>query len=182
MEVKTNIDYEVIIPEDAQDWVSHATTRALRTETLTFNISENSSDRTRSTEVYIKDRATSLQETLTINQIANVPGVYYVETMGALGTMLNHTQKDTITTMIVRGEINKADFDVMKLKMPQLRYIDLTDVRCEGDRIPTMAFAYNNSITTLLFPESVTIVGEMAFQDNSGLKTLNLPDGLKIIE
>lgn len=40
--LKTNVDYEVRIPEDAKSWLSVADTRAdLRDETLTFTIAEN---------------------------------------------------------------------------------------------------------------------------------------------
>lgn len=69
VELKTNVDFEVLIPEAAIEWVSHTGTRALRTETLLLNIAENeASDDTRTTEVYVKNKATSLRDTLTIIQ------------------------------------------------------------------------------------------------------------------
>ncbi|MDD2475072.1 MAG: BACON domain-containing protein [Dysgonamonadaceae bacterium] len=71
VELKTNVDFKVIIPDDAKKWISQPDTRALRNETLTFYVSTNNTgydDRT--TEIYIKDKATELQDTLTINQEA----------------------------------------------------------------------------------------------------------------
>ena len=68
VELKTNVDFEVIIPEIAKSWVSYIGTRALKTETLRLNIARNNTPDTRSTEIYIKNRATSLQDTLTIIQ------------------------------------------------------------------------------------------------------------------
>ena len=69
VELKTNVDFKVIIPEEAKKWVTYADTRALRDETLTFYVSTNNTGYDdRSTEIYIKDRATELQDTLTINQ------------------------------------------------------------------------------------------------------------------
>ena len=186
--LKTNVDFDVTIQEDGKNWVSYTPTRGLREETVSLNITANNSDKVRSTEVYIKDKLTSLQETLTITQIGKEPGVYYVEKMGTLGSILNQTQKDTITTMIVKGEINKADFDVMKYNMPQLKYIDLKEVKCEGDKIPPEAFGssiyeYNMVINTIILPESITAIGESAFSGCTGLTgNLILPDGLTKIE
>lgn len=69
VELKTNVDFEVLIPEAAIGWVSYTATRALRTETVMLDIAENeSADDIRSTEVYIKNKATSLRDTLTIVQ------------------------------------------------------------------------------------------------------------------
>ena len=69
VELKTNVDFQVIIPEDAKNWISQPDTRALRDETLTFYVSANNTGYdARSTEIYIKDRTTVLQDTLTINQ------------------------------------------------------------------------------------------------------------------
>ena len=69
VELKTNVDFEVLIPEAAIEWVSYTGTRALRTETLLLNIAENEAAAdTRTTEVYVKNKATSLRDTLTIIQ------------------------------------------------------------------------------------------------------------------
>ena len=121
--------------------------------------------------------------------IAETSYTYVVQKMGTLGTMLNQIQKDTITRMIVKGEINKADFDVMKMQMPKLKYIDLKDVTCEGNRIPDEAIGgYNKNdrninISTIILPQSITAIGNSAFMGATGLNgTLTLPKGLKIIE
>ena len=69
VELKTNVDFEVSIPTAASSWVSYTGTRGLRTETLVFNIAENKSTTdVRTTEVYVKDKATNLRDTLTIIQ------------------------------------------------------------------------------------------------------------------
>ena len=183
VELKTNIDYEIIIPEAAKSWVSYIETRALRTETVVLDITENTDYDERTAEIIVKDKKTDLQETVTINQMGKELEVYYVETMGTLGSMLNQTQMETITTMIVKGEINKADFDVMKSKMPNLKYIDLKEAKCEGDKIPETAFGGNKNINTIILPESITTIGESAFSGCSGLTgNLILPDGVTTIE
>ncbi|MDD4032824.1 MAG: leucine-rich repeat protein [Bacteroidales bacterium] len=194
VEMKTNVDFEVIIPEAANNWVSYTGTKALRTETLLLNITANDSDTPRSTELYVKNKANDLQDTLIVKQDGNEPGVYRVTKMGTLGTILNQTQKDTITTMIIKGEINWVDFEVMKLHMPKLLYLDLKDVICEDDKIPNIAFGstftgavpfypINKTIRNIILPLSIKTIGKGAFGYCTGLTgTLHLPEGLTSIE
>ena len=68
LEIKTNIDYEVMIPKEAKDWVTLAITRALRTEEVVLDIGENKNSDKRTVEVIVKDKKTDLQETVTILQ------------------------------------------------------------------------------------------------------------------
>ena len=42
-ELETDLDYEVVIPDDAKEWLSRVETRALRQETLTFSAKASSS-------------------------------------------------------------------------------------------------------------------------------------------
>ena len=182
---RTNVEVEVIIPDVAQSWVSYAGTKALRDETLLLNIAENTNEEIRMTEVYVKNKATSLQDTLNITQFGKGTNFIFVKQMGTLGTILNQTQKDTITRMIVKGEINAADFEVMKLQMPNLLYLDLEEVICEGDKIPKNAFGafrqsdpINTKITTIILPTSITNIDKYAFGYCSGLTgQLNLQKG-----
>ena len=99
--LKTNIDFEIIIPETAKGWISYIgiDARSLQTKNAMFEITENNSSKTRTSEIYIKEKGASLQDTLTINQHEEF--VYYVRKIGTLHNRLNKTQKDSVTTMIV---------------------------------------------------------------------------------
>lgn len=68
VELKTNIDYEVIVPDTLETWVSHLSTRALRTDKLHFSIAENEGDNARSAVVIIKEQGGELTDTLHIHQ------------------------------------------------------------------------------------------------------------------
>ena len=68
VELKTNIDYDVQIPDDAASWVSLITTRALRTDRLTFRIEANTGDADRSAKIAVKDKNSPLSDTITILQ------------------------------------------------------------------------------------------------------------------
>lgn len=67
VELKTNVDFEIINPESVK-WVHFSTTRALRSETLFLTIYKNDSGKKRTAKFYIKNKKTNLQDTLTINQ------------------------------------------------------------------------------------------------------------------
>lgn len=111
------------------------------------------------------------------------PYVYTVKEMGTLGTMLNSTQKDTITKMIVKGEINAADFEVMNKEMPLLQHIDLLGVKCDNYKIPDEAFYKNKTINTFVFPKDITRIGKSAFADCTSLTgSLTLPNSVLMIE
>ena len=138
---KTNVDIDVVIAEDAAEWVSIATTRGLRDEVLSLDIAANSAMKLRTAVIIIKDKNSSLVDKLTITQLG-VPteGVVVVEEEGTLGSILTQADKDTITTLVLQGVINEADFEVMKNEMPNLKHVDLTNVTCRDNKIPDFAF------------------------------------------
>ena len=143
----------------------------------TLTVSTNEEDEERSCTITIT--AGGVSKSIFLKQHGNI---YWVKEMGTLGTMLDQTQKETIAKMIVKGEINKADFDVMKKEMPNLTYLDLKDVKCEKNSIPDEAFGsiftsdINKSLSTIILPQSITKIGRRAFTKCSGLTgALDLP-------
>ena len=85
IELQTNIEVEVIIPEAAKSWVSYTPTRALRTEKLLLQIEANDeSFDERTTKIYIKNVATTLQETFTIIQRGALASTIIVGTSNSI--------------------------------------------------------------------------------------------------
>lgn len=68
VELKTNVDYEVIIPEDAKEWVEQLVSRASRVDKLSFTILESTIYDERQAEIIIKDKNSDLADTLHIIQ------------------------------------------------------------------------------------------------------------------
>lgn len=68
IELQTNIDYDVKIPNDAQSWIRQVATRAMRTDKLHFEIAENTTAATRNTEIIIRDKNSDLEETIKVSQ------------------------------------------------------------------------------------------------------------------
>ena len=184
VEFKTSLDFEVVIPEQAKSWVTYNNTKSLRTEKIILNISENSGNQIRTAEIDIINKASGVKDTYTIIQHEKL--VYYVEKMGTLVTILNQSQKDTISKMIVRGEINKNDFEVMKSQIPNLAFLNLQDVRCEGDSIPFAAlrmesYTYSKTLSSIILPTEITSIGDSAFYQCRGLTSITIPDGVTSI-
>lgn len=115
----------------------------------------------------------------------------HVETKGTLYSLLSATQKANTTKLTVTGQINKADYTVMKSNMPKLTYLDLSQATsydgATENRIPPNAlgdvYFANTKIATLILPELITSIGDRAFYNCTGLSgVLNIPDGVTAIE
>lgn len=66
----TNQEYEVVIPEDAQEWISVVETRVVRNETVVLNIAENTTAEDRTAEVLIAATDGTTLQTITVSQDA----------------------------------------------------------------------------------------------------------------
>lgn len=69
--VKTNQDYEVIIPEGAGEWITHVETKALREETIVLNVAANTTSEARSAEVLIATTEGVTLQSITVSQEAD---------------------------------------------------------------------------------------------------------------
>lgn len=67
-ELKTNVDYEIIIPEDAQGWIKQIVANSLRIDNVMLDIEENPAYDKRFAKITIKDKNSSLTDTLYITQ------------------------------------------------------------------------------------------------------------------
>ena len=69
VELKSNVDYSISIPSSASDWIKLLETKAIRTDKIYFEIEENTTYDNRSAQIFIKDKNSSLCDTLYINQL-----------------------------------------------------------------------------------------------------------------
>lgn len=179
--VNTNIDYVVDIPEDAKSWLSVASTRsAMRTETLTFNLTENKGF-TRFATVTLKNNAGKVLQSIAFEQAGGAVSVN-VETPGTLSTLITEDQKQNAIKLMVSGTLNSDDFLVIK-QMPSLEYVDMSTITntavlaamFEGNlvikevKLPAQLTAlpdklfYNSKIQTCVIPNQVTAIGVQSF-------------------
>ncbi len=68
VELRTNIDYEVTILDNAASWISRAETKAIREDRLDFRIAANEGSEKRTARIAIKDKNSTLSDTVHVNQ------------------------------------------------------------------------------------------------------------------
>ena len=54
VEITTNLDYEIVIPESAKTWITLVETKALRTDNVTFAVAQNTEATQRTAEVEVR--------------------------------------------------------------------------------------------------------------------------------
>ena len=155
---KTSVDCEVIIPEDAQDWITVApATRGLDTYNTTLNIAANNSREPRSSVVkVISQDHDELVEEYIIAQSQNS------------GYYLYYTSVD--------GEIvipNNSSFDATIVSNTYEDGVGVIEFNAPITTIGKGAFAYCSSLTSVTVPKSVTTIGDNPFQVCNSLQKFN---------
>lgn len=95
-----------------------------------------------------------------------------------------------IVNLKVRGRMIAEDFEYIRNNMESLEAINLQEVdlsECGDSRygsyyLPEYAFVQMQTLKTCVFPEKVKVIGALAFYGTSLSGSLNLPEGIEIIE
>ena len=103
-----------------------------------------------------------------------------VETAGTLSTLIPAEEVSTLTTLTVSGSINKTDLDTLN-GMPALTTLDLSqanivaetvgEVTYAANTVPDETFSGNQSITKVVFPNSLESLGTESFNSGQLLKS-----------
>ena len=86
---------------------------------------------------------------------------------------LKQEQMETFTELTVTGEMNESDFETIRENFESVETIDLSQI--QNEVIPENAFAGMDNLRIVMIPETVTEIGEGAFQGCEGIETLTLP-------
>lgn len=135
------------------------------------------------------------------------PTTVVVEKAGTLSTLLSQESMDTITSLILKGEINGDDVQVLrymagrdkdgKVSDGMLSELDMSEVQiksggtyCTGintfqlqteGEIPLHMFIGCQSLRKIILPNLCTGIAECAFQDCQYLEEVKIPEGCKSI-
>lgn len=129
---------------------------------------------------------------LTVESAEVVPGNTVDMGIGAAGTLeakIPESDRATLTSLTIKGEIDVRDFKFLRDQLPALETLDLlhakiafyqgADGTMNGDNyyeegvLPAYAFQNNTSVTKVVFPNSLTGIGYCAI-NNSSLKEIDL--------
>ena len=156
---QTNVECEVIIPEEAKSWISLApATRALVDESAMLNIAENNTGAERSAVVKVVAANNSelvAEYTITQNQR------YFIEYTSEGGYTVS-PYNSAFGATIIRNE-----------------YIDgkgYIDFNAPITSIGYSAFSGCTSLTSITIPDSVTSIGDDAFGDCYSLRSVHITD------
>ena len=177
IKLTTNLDYTIEIPEDAQSWLSLSPeTRALREDTIAFNISANEGIQ-RFATVALKDEQGNILQTIIFRQLGTCTEIH-VETKGELENELTDYDYANIESLKITGVLNDVDFLFIYRMMPNLKDLDISEVNITA--LPTQAFYNSTNVENLILPNTlVTIRGSIFYK--SKLKTVVIPANVTTI-
>ena len=185
---QTNVACDVIIPEEAQDWISIApATRGLVTCNATLIIAANNSDTQRSSVVkVISSEHNELFAEYTITQDLGY-FLLYTSSDGKIvtphasssfdATILSNTYKDGVGAIHFNAPITTIGEGAFYGCSSLTRVTIGDSVTTIGER----AFNGCNSLTSVTIGDSVTTIGENAFRNCSSLTSITVPDSVTSI-
>ena len=178
VQLSTNIDYTIEIPEADKTWISIApTSRAImRDETIAFNVQQNNNTQLRYSVIKLVDKLGVTSETIQITQRGGSSQDIYVATAGTLEQQINSEDAKILEELKITGHLNTFDYEFLKT-MPNLKTVDLSEL--SDTSIPASAF--NNSlVSTVLLPLNLKTISDRAFY-NSSITSIYIPQTVESI-
>ena len=166
IQYQTNVDCEIVIPEEAQDWITIApATRGLVAYNTTLNITANYSDEQRSSVIKVvsqEDNELFAEYTITQNMM------YYLCYTSSNGKVVEPYSSTAFGATILSNTY-KDGVGIIEFNAPITKIGDWTFYDC-------------SSLTSVTIPDSVTTIGLGAFQECSSLTNVTIPDSVTSIE
>ena len=182
VELSANIDYTVLIPSDYKWITQKPTTKGLINNKLYFDIASNIEEHGRNGFVVFQNDIEN--DTINIFQEGAVydPSTIHihVEKAGSLSSMIAESKKYQITNLTVTGTINHMDISFLRemaglYAMGRLAKLDIT--KCEiGNSV--LRFNGCQSLETVLLPQKITRIEQVAFRYCSSLKSVRIPNSV----
>jgi hypothetical protein len=196
VDVKANITWSAI---SDQTWLTLYPASGTGSQTLTFVAEVNPSTSIRKATVTVSATGVGSQ-TITVAQEASALKV----TTGGLKTRYTLDEFSSMTKLKLSGTIDARDFKTMRDDMPLLSELDLSEVSIaaysgsEGtasyvteypaNEISELAFYSligsqgKTSLSSVILPNTITSIGNYAFQGCTGIKSITIPPSVTSIE
>lgn len=104
---------------------------------------------------------------------------------GQLESAIKAAGKDhtKLRNLKITGKIGPTDFQFMREKMPMLQALNLKEVRVENDMIPFQAMEGKSSLTSLVLPDVLKVIGAASFHECQNLSgSLVIPEGVTEVQ
>ncbi|MGM9735818.1 MAG: leucine-rich repeat protein [Candidatus Cryptobacteroides sp.] len=183
IEVRTesNMDYNIVIPEEAQAWLSLEQTKAMSSRSFCLIASKNQNPYDRCTTVSLTDKNGTVIRTFVVLQYADPSGLVCiaVDNAGELHSKMKSFDKSKITALKILGVLNDVDFLDIYYEMPSLKYLDISEVDIE--RLPEGCFRSLKTIETYILPNTLVEIQDNCFSDSSISGNLIIPASCTLI-
>ncbi len=179
IDLSTNIDYTVEIPEADKEWISVASigTRAvMRDETITLTVAPNTALTARYSTVRLVDALGVTGETVLITQKSGTSQVQDITTAGTLDQRIGTDEKDVIEELTLTGTLNTFDFDFIRT-MKNLKLLDLSGL--DNTTLPASCLT-GSTIPTVLLPLKLTAIPDRAFYQ-AAIMSIYIPETVETI-
>ncbi len=189
--LRTNLDYTVEIPSDAQEWLSMVSTRAtMRSDTLTFSLTENPHESPRSASVKLIGEDGDLLQSFTVLQKLQPSDdniVFADEIVKKVCVKRYDTDGDGELSYKEASEVTSITKDFFRLSGDQdyrndvksfdeLRhFINVTEIE-DG------AFNMCRNLTSVTLPEGLASIGVYAFAQCTSLSGITIPKSVTRID
>ena len=189
--LRTNLDYTVEIPADAQDWLSMVSTRAtMRNDTLTFSLTENPHESPRSASVKLIGEDGDLLQSFTVlqklqpsddnivfaDEIVKKVCVERYDTDGDGELSYKEASEVTSITSIFFYIPGDQDYRNDVKSFDELRhFINVTEIE-------ETAFNRCQNLTSVMLPEGLASIGRYAFSRCESLTGVTIPENVTWID
>ncbi len=184
---QTSVECEVIIPNNAQSWITIApadATRGLVAESVKLDVAENATYSARSAVVKVvaKDNNALVAE-YTITQKQR----YIIQYTSTDGDIVKPYSTDVFGANILsntyKNGIGVIDFDGPVTSIGRYAFCDCTSLTSVTipDSVTSIVngvFYGCSSLTSVTIPDSVTSIGSEAFSDCTSLTSITIPDSV----
>ena len=176
---QTSVDCEVVIPEEAQDWITIApATRGLVAYNTTLNIAANYPNKQRCCVVKVVSRDyNELFAEYSINQNPRYSLYYTSSDCNIVKPYSSSVFDATILSNTYKDGVGIIEFNAPITKIGDWTFYDcssLTSVTIPDSVTTIGKYAFNgcSSLTSITIPDSVTTIGYSAFGDCSSLTSV----------
>lgn len=175
IEVSTNIEYNVTIPEAAQEWITLVETRALRSESVVLHIDANASTEERTAVVELTDMDGKSYRSITITQEAVAANYDFTELCTDTifrDYVFSHFDTDN------DGELSAAELGaVTEIDVNTMKITSLSGIQCFPN-LTTLICSYNRDLTELDVSKNTKLA--VLDCDSDSLTTLDVSKNTKL--
>lgn len=191
IDARTNVDYRVVIPAEAQPWIalrSIDTRSTMRTDVITLEIKSNVSNQSRSAVITFVDTEGKELSSFTIFQRADIQAnneIWYTSTDGKI---INPQRAfggvNIVSNTYVKGKgVIVFDGEIKTIGSQAFQWTRLKSVSFPESitSIGEQAFYNCENLIFVTIPSSVTSIGGSAFSGCNSLSSITIPNSVKSI-